>query len=86
MEMALLKQLVQMYQMQYFVFFWPGLVQSGLGEGKISLAPVWLWGGSSSLARKTALTEASVCVFVGLQEARGGRGLQKERAREVWRW
>lgn len=80
------KQMVQMYQMKYFVFVWPRLVQSGLCEGKISLAPVWLWGGSSSLARKTALTEASVCVFVGLQEERGRRELQKERVREVWRW
>lgn len=48
-----------------------GLVRSGPGEGKMSMAPVWLWGGSSSPARKTALTEASVCVIVGLQEEAG---------------
>lgn len=71
-----------------------GLVQSGLSEDKMSLAPVWLWGGSSSLARKTALTEASVCVIVGLQEERGNGGerkerdkerMQKERVRRIWR-
>ena len=56
--------------MLYFVFVWPGSVQSGPGEGKMSLAPVWLWGGSSRPARKTALSEASVCVIVGLQEER----------------
>lgn len=64
--------------MYYLVFVRPGLVQSGPGEGKMSLAPVWLWGGSSSLARKTALTEASVCVIVGLQEERGRRGERDE--------
>lgn len=55
----------------------------------MSTVPVWLWGGSSSLARKAALTEASVCVIVGLQEERGGWGgrgeMQKERVRRVWR-
>lgn len=48
----------------------------GQGEGKMSMAPVWIWGGSSSPARKTALTEASVCVIVGLQEERGRGGEQ----------
>lgn len=61
-------------EMYCFVFVWPGLVQSGPGDGKMSLASVWLWGGSSSPARKTALTEASVCVIVGLQEERSGGG------------
>ena len=59
---------------EYFVLVWLGLVQSGLSEDKMSLAPVWLWGGSSSLARKTALTKASVCVIIGLQEERGTGG------------
>lgn len=40
----------------------------------MSMAPVWLWGGSFRMARKTALTEASVCVIVGLQEERGEEG------------
>lgn len=53
----------------------------------MSLAPVWLWGGSSSPARKTALTEASVCVIVGLQEERGEGGgdwMSRESRRRGW--
>lgn len=45
----------------------------------MSAAPVWFWGGSYRPARKTALTEASVCVIVGLQEERvGGRWVRRE--------
>lgn len=43
-------------------------------EGKMSLAPVWLWGGTSGTARKRALTEASFCVIVVLEDGVVGAG------------
>lgn len=44
-------------------------------EGKMSTAPVWLWGGTSRPARKTALTEASLCVIVALEDGVVGVGV-----------
>lgn len=79
-ETGPVNQYVQTHETQYSCLAWP------VREGKMSAAPVWFWGGSYRTARKTALTEASVCVIVGLQEERvgemGEERMQKERGEE----
>lgn len=76
-ETGPVNQYVQTHERQYSCLAWP------VREGKMSAAPVWFWGGSYRTARKTALTEASVCVIVGLQEERvGGDGWGENAERE----
>lgn len=41
----------------------------------MSLASVWLWGGTSGTARKRALIEASLCVIVVLEDGVVGVGV-----------
>lgn len=49
----------------------------------MSLASVWLWGGTSGTARKRALTEASLCVIVVLKDGVVGVGVQDRKHRKT---
>lgn len=48
----------------------------------MSLASVWLWGGTSGTARKRALTEALLCVIVVLEDGVVGVGMQDRKHRK----
>lgn len=48
----------------------------------MSLASVWLWGGTSGMARKRALTEASLCVIAVLEDGVVGVGVQDRKCRQ----
>lgn len=51
----------------------------------MSPASVWLWGGTSGTARKRALTEASLCVIVVLEDGVVGVGVQDRKNRHTER-